>query len=125
MLVKATESLPEGAHPLVHSERGCHCRWPGWLALMDRYGLARSTDAKGRSPGNAAAEGFFGRMKTESVYPEHWEERTRDEVLALIDDCIRWCNHERIKPRYLFVSAASLFLADSSSSSANASAGVR
>lgn len=28
------------------------------------------------APDNAAAEGFFGRMKTESVYPEHWEERT-------------------------------------------------
>ena len=70
---------------------------PGWLAFMDRYGLTRSTGAKGCSPDNAAAEGFFGRMKTESVHPEHWEERTRDEVLALIDDCIRWCNHERIK----------------------------
>lgn len=31
MLVKAVESLPEGAHPLVHSDRGCHCRCPdGW-----------------------------------------------------------------------------------------------
>ena len=49
------------------------------------------------APDNAAAEGFFGRMKTESVYPEHWEERTRDEVLVLIDDYIRWYNHERIK----------------------------
>ena len=36
-------------------------------------------------------------MKTESVHPGRWEERIRDEVLALIDDCIRWCNHERIK----------------------------
>lgn len=36
-------------------------------------------------------------MKTESVYPEHWEEHTRDEVLVLVDDCIRWYNHERIK----------------------------
>ncbi|WP_347342210.1 IS3 family transposase [Bifidobacterium adolescentis] len=53
--------------------------------------------AKGCSPDNAAAEGFFGRMKTKSVYPEHWEERTRDEVLVLIDDYIRWYNHERIK----------------------------
>ena len=97
MLVRAAETLPEGAHPLVRSDRGCHCRWPGWLAFMDRYGLIRSTGAKGCSPDNAAAEGFFGRMKTESVHPEHWEERTRDEVLALIDDCIRWCNHERIK----------------------------
>ena len=76
MLVKAVETLPEGAHPLVHSDRGCHCRWPGWLALMDRYGLTRSTGAKGCSPDNAAAEGFLGRMKTESVHPRHWEERT-------------------------------------------------
>lgn len=97
MLVKAAETLPEGAHPLVHSNRGCHYRWPGWLALMDHYGLTRSTGAKGRSPDNAAAEGFFGRMKTESVHPEHWEERTRDEVLVPVDNCIRWCNHERIE----------------------------
>ena len=97
MLIKAVETLPEGAHPLVHSDRGCHCRWPGWLTLMDRYGLTRSTGAKGCSPDNVAAEGFFGRMKTESVYPGRWEERTRDEVFVLIDDCIRWYDHERIK----------------------------
>ena len=97
MLVKAVETLPEGAHPLVHSDRGCHCRWPGWLTLMDRYGLTRSTGAKACSPDNAAAEGFFGRMKTESAYPGHWEERTRDEVLVPVDDCIRWHDHERIK----------------------------
>lgn len=86
-----------GAKPLVHSDRGCHCRWPGWLELMERYGLTRSMSTKGCSPDNAAAEGFFGRMKTESVYPEHWEERTRDEVLVLIGDYIHWYNHERIK----------------------------
>ena len=97
MLVKAAETLPEGAKPLVHSDRGCHYRWPGWLDLMERYGLTRSTGAKGCSPDNAAAEGFFGGMKTESVYPEHWEERTRDEVLVLIGDYIHWYNHERIK----------------------------
>lgn len=64
---------------------------------MDRYGLTRSTGTKGCSPDNAAAEGSFGRMKTESVYPGHWEERTRDGVLVLVDDCIRWYNHERVK----------------------------
>lgn len=77
--------------------RGCHYRWPGWLDLMERYGLTRSMSAKGCSSDNVAAEGFFGRMKTESVCPEHWEEYTRDEVLVLIDDYIRWYNHERIK----------------------------
>ena len=72
-------------------------KWPGWLAFMGRYGLTRSTGAKGCSPDNAAAEGFFGRMKTESIHPGHWEERTRDEVLVPVDDCIRWHDHERIK----------------------------
>ena len=33
----------------------------------------------------------------ESVHPGHWEERTRDEVLVPVDDCIRWYDHERIK----------------------------
>ncbi|OJS81744.1 transposase [Bifidobacterium longum subsp. longum] len=82
---------------LVHSDRGCHCRWPGWLGLMERFGLTRSMSAKGCSPDNAAAEGFFGRMKTEAVHPEKWEEHTRNEVLALVDEYIRWYNHERIK----------------------------
>lgn len=28
---------------------------------------------------------------------EKWEEHTRNEVLALVDEYIRWYNHERIK----------------------------
>ena len=58
---------------------------------------ADAMSAKGCSPDNAAAEGFFGRMKTEAVYPEKWEEHTRNEVLALVDEYIRWHDHERIK----------------------------
>ncbi|MGO5363355.1 MULTISPECIES: IS3 family transposase [unclassified Bifidobacterium] len=64
---------------------------------MERFGLTRSTGAKGRSPDNAAAEGFFGGMRAGSVYPEWWEERTCGEVLALIDECIHWYDHDRIK----------------------------
>ena len=33
-------------------------------------------------------------MKIESVYPEHWKECTRDEVLVLIDEYIH-----RLQPR--------------------------
>ena len=94
---KAASTLPGNARPLVHSDRGCHCRWPGWLALMERFGLTRSMSAKGCSPDNAAAEGFFGGMKTEAVHPEKWEEHTRNEVLALVDEYIHWHDRERIK----------------------------
>ena len=54
--------------PWSHGDRGCHYRWPGWLERMGRHGLVRSMSAKGCSPDNAAAEGFFGRMKVESVH---------------------------------------------------------
>ena len=54
--------------PRSHGDRGCHYRWPGWLERMGRHGLVRSMSAKGCSPDNAAAEGFFGRMKVESVH---------------------------------------------------------
>ena len=46
-----------GVKSLVRSDCGCRCRWPGWPGLMGRYGPARSTGAKGRSPDAAAAEG--------------------------------------------------------------------
>ena len=82
MLVRAVETLPEGAHPLVRSDRGCHCRWPGWLALMDRYGLTRSTGVKGRSPDDDAAEGV-PRTHEDGSVSGHWEEHTRDEVVLL------------------------------------------
>ncbi|WP_324248744.1 integrase core domain-containing protein [Bifidobacterium breve] len=81
--------------PVVWSDPSSH--WRQERRRSNRYDPTRSTGAKGRPPDNAAAEGFFGRMKTESVYPGHWEERTRDEVLALVGDCIRWHDHERIK----------------------------
>ncbi|WP_275541304.1 IS3 family transposase [Bifidobacterium longum] len=50
------------------------------------------------------AEGFLGRVKTESVYPEHREECARDEVLVLIDDYIHWYNHARIKRSFGWMS---------------------
>lgn len=97
MLEKAAATLSEGARPLVRSDRGRHHGWSGWPELMERFGLAGLTGAKGCSPGNAAAEGFFGGMRAGSVYPERWEERTRGKVLALIDECIHWFNYDRVK----------------------------
>ena len=60
MLRKATMNLSETEHPIVHSDRGCHYRWPGWIALMDDFKLTRYMSKKGCSPDNSACEGFFG-----------------------------------------------------------------
>ena len=65
MLADACSTLGEGERPIIHGDRGCHCRWPEWIRICEENSLMRSMSAKGRSPDNAAAEGFFGRLKQE------------------------------------------------------------
>lgn len=66
MLDAAIESIPGNSQrPIVHSDRGAHYRWPGWLSRIADAKLMRSMSRKGCSPDNAACEGFFGRLKTE------------------------------------------------------------
>ena len=50
MLDKAVGTLGEGERPVIHSDRGCHYRWPGWIERMDSNGLRRSMPEKGCSP---------------------------------------------------------------------------
>ena len=73
MLLDAVATLCDGEHPTIHSDRGCHYRWPGWIRICEENGLTRSMSAKGCSPDNAAAEGFFGRLKNEFFHCRDWK----------------------------------------------------
>ena len=53
----------ERAHLVVHSDCGCHYRWPGWISICEEAGIIRSMSRKGSSPDNSRMEGFFGTMK--------------------------------------------------------------
>jgi putative transposase len=83
--------------PVVHSDRGGHYRWPGWLSRMHNAKLIRSMSRKGCSPDNAACEGFFGRLKTELFYPRNWQATTIEQFIEVVDSYIRWYNEKRIK----------------------------
>jgi putative transposase len=83
--------------PVVHSDRGAHYRWPGWLTRIRDAKLIRSMSRKGCSPDNAACEGFFGRLKTELFYPRDWQTTTIEQFIQVVDSYIRWCNEKRIK----------------------------
>jgi putative transposase len=86
-----------GDRPVVHSDRGGHYRWPGWLSRIADARLVRSMSRKGCSPDNAACEGFFGRLKTELFYSRNWLSTTIEEFVAILDSYIRWYNEARIK----------------------------
>ncbi|WP_397533632.1 IS3 family transposase [Roseateles sp.] len=95
-----------GERPVVHSDRGGHYRWPGWLARIADAKLVRSMSRKGCSPDNAACEGFFGRLKTEMFFARDWLSTTIDEFVAAVDAYIRWYNKVRIKSSLGFRSPA-------------------
>lgn len=98
MLDTAIETVANGPdRPIVHSDRGAHYRWPGWLSRIDGARLIRSMSRKACSPDNAACEGFFGRLKNELFYPGSWQTTTIEHFIAEVDSYIRWYNEERIK----------------------------
>ncbi|RYD77721.1 MAG: IS3 family transposase [Verrucomicrobiaceae bacterium] len=98
MLDAAIETVVDGNdRPVVHSDRGAHYRWPGWLSRIGEAKLIRSMSRKGCSPDNAACEGFFGRLKTELFYPRDWKTTTIEQFIQVVDSYIRWYNEKRIK----------------------------
>jgi transposase InsO family protein/transposase-like protein len=97
MLDDAICTLKEGEHPLIHSDRGCHYRWSGWITRMKKADLQRSMSKKGCSPDNSACEGFFGRLKNEMFYNRSWANTTVKEFIKILNDYIVWYNEKRIK----------------------------
>ena len=98
MLDAAIETVAETTdRPVVHSDRGGHYRWPGWLSRMSDANFTRSMSRKACSPDNAACEGFFGRLKNELFYPRDWKNATIEQFIEAVDSYIRWYNEKRIK----------------------------
>lgn len=97
MLDDAISVLKDGEHPIVHSDRGCHYRWPGWIKRMENAHLTRSMSKKGCSPDNAACEGFFGRLKNEMFYGVSWVGTAIDAFIQQLNMYVEWYRCERIK----------------------------
>ncbi|QUC03856.1 IS3 family transposase [Atopobium sp. oral taxon 416] len=96
-LLGACSQLGEGEHPIVHSDCGCHYRWPGWIGICSEYGLRRSMSRKGSSPDNARAEGLSRRLKVEFFYGCDWTGVTMERFMELLDEYLVWYRDEKIK----------------------------
>lgn len=46
----------ERTHLIIHSDCGCHYRWPGWISICKEAGIIRSMSRKGCSPDNSRME---------------------------------------------------------------------
>jgi len=101
-LEAACATLRAGERPYCHTDRGCHYRWPGWKRICEEHGIVRSMSRKGRSPDNAACEGFFGTLKNEFFHGRDWRGVTAEEFMARLDSWMRFYSEGRMK---LFVEA--------------------
>ena len=97
MLRNGIAKLEDCNETIIHSDRGCHYRWPEWIDIMAEAGLTRSMSKKGCSPDNSACEGFFGRLKNEMFYGEDWKGISIQDFILRVDAYIHWYNERRIK----------------------------
>lgn len=97
MLDDAILTLKDDEIPIVHSDRGGHYRWPGWIKRMLEAGLIRSMSKKGCSPDNSACEGFFGSIKQEMFYNRNWYNVTTVEFIIYLNNYLIWYSEKRIK----------------------------
>nr|WP_245242710.1 IS3 family transposase [Neisseria yangbaofengii] len=93
MLDKAFGRL-KGQTPLLHSDRGVLYRTGAYRAKLAGKGIVQSMSRKGNCWDNAPMERFFGTLKEESFYQEG--ALSVAELTEVIDDYIRYYNHERI-----------------------------
>jgi len=84
MFDQALATLADNSKPIVHSDRGAHYRWPGWIERIKTNGLIQSMSKKGCSPDNSACEGFFGRLKNEFFYGFKWDDISIDAFIELL-----------------------------------------
>jgi putative transposase len=97
MLDDVISQLSDEEHPIIHSDRGSHYRWLGWISRIEKAGLVRSMFRKGCSPDNSACESFFGRLKNEMFYNHSWQGVSVEQFTDELDSYLIWYNEKRIK----------------------------
>ncbi|ERL06455.1 IS3 family transposase, partial [Olsenella profusa] len=93
----ATTTDEERRHLVIHSDCGCHCRWPEWVSICEEAGIMRSMSRKGCSPDNSRMEGLFGTMEVETFHGRDWAGVTLDGLRERIDAYIERYNKTRVR----------------------------
>lgn len=97
MLDDAISTLNKREHPIVHSDRGGHYRWPGCIERMTSSCLIRSMSKKGCSPDNSACEEFIGTIKQELFYNRSWTNVSAQDFIKYLNIYLIWFSEVRIK----------------------------
>ena len=64
--------MPEGAHPVLHSDMGWQYQNPAYCRALEAHGVVQSMSRKGNCLDNACTEGLFGHVKDEFFRGREW-----------------------------------------------------
>lgn len=81
------------AHPLFHSDRGYQYTSKLFKARLDKQGMAQSMSRVGKCIDNGPMEGFWGILKCEMYYLNHFD--TYEALKAAIESYIHYYNTQR------------------------------
>ena len=81
--------------PVIHTDQGFQYQNPQWQILLKQAGCTQSMSRKGNCLDNAAAESFFGKVKTE--FSDGSDFNDTQKFARSLDKWIHWYNERRIK----------------------------
>ena len=82
---------------VFHSDQGWQYQNPKWCDKLDSKCITQSMSRKGNCLDNSKMETFFGTLKKAIWFGHEKDYRSPDELIAAIDDYIRWYNERRIQ----------------------------
>ena len=84
---------------IFHSDQGWQYQHQSYQQRLKNHGIIQSMSRKGNNMDNGMMENFFGILKTEMFYEQEDAYKTLDELIAGIDDYIKYYNYDRIKEK--------------------------
>ena len=88
----AIQKYPD-AHPLFHSDRGFQYTSKQFKAKLDKQQMKQSMSRVGRCIDNGPMEGFWGILKCEMYYLNHFD--TYEKLVEAVEKFIHYYNHQR------------------------------
>lgn len=92
----ALEGCP-GVNPMIHSDRGYQYTSYGFKHKLDAAGMMQSMSRVGKCIDNGPMEGFWGTLKCEKYYLNHY--KTFEELNRAIDEYMHFYNCKRLQKR--------------------------
>lgn len=82
---------------IIHSDQGCHYMSRAYRAILKKNNITQSMSRKGNCYDNACIESFFGKLKTEFVYQNKYD--NKENLFKAIEEYITWYNTERFQSK--------------------------